>query len=150
MNTMMQQLVAMLGAAALVSGCTADKIGGHSSAPLSAYVRCVGQFTDFESDYPWFENWVDPDGHECHADGSSPRAVFRLVSPTNHAGRIVGVLYKYQGDDLPSPPDVKAKGKRFSLGLPEDFFTGNFVTIDNNQVRNLKMEPEPEAGGYRR
>lgn len=146
----MRQLVAVLGVAALVSGCTTDKIGGRSSAPPPAYVRCVGQFTDLESDYPWFENWVDPDGNESHGDGSSPRAVFRIVSPSNHADRIVGVLYKYQGKDLPSPPDPAAKGKMFSFELPEDFFTGNFVTIDNGIVRNLKMEPEPEAGGYRR
>ena len=150
MKTMIRQLAAVLGVAALVSGCTVGRIGGRSSEPPPSYVQCVGQFTDFEPDYPWFENWVDPDGNECHGDGSSPRAVFRIVSPTNHAGRIVGILYKYQGNDLPPPPDAVVKGKRFSLELPEDFLTGNFVTIDNSHVRNLKMEPEPEAGGYRR
>jgi hypothetical protein len=150
MSKVMQQLAAVLGVAALVSGCTADRVGGHVSAPPPAYVRCVGQFTDLEPDYPWFVNWVDPDGNESHGDGSSPRAVFRIVSPTNHADRIVGVLYKYQGKDLPSPPDAGDKGKTFSFELPEDFFTGNFVTIDNSIVRNLKREPQPEAGGYRR
>ena len=147
---MIRQFAAVFGVVTLVAGCTADRIGGRASATPPAYVRCIGQFTDLELDYPWFENWVDQDGNESHGDGSSPRAVFSIVSPSNHADRIVGVLYKYQGKDLPSPPDPAAKGKMFSLELPEDFFTGNFVTIDNSIVRNLKMEPEPEAGGYRR
>jgi len=149
-TTMIRRLAAVLGVAALVSGCTADSAGGRSSATPPVYVRCVGQFTDFEPEYPWFENWVDSDGRENHGHGSSPRAVFRIVSPTNHAGRIVGVLYKDQGGGLLPPPDVGAKGKTFSLELPEDFFTGNFVTIDNIHVRNLKMEPEPDARGHRR
>lgn len=93
---------------------------------------------------------MDPGGNENHADGSSPRAVFRIVSPTNHADRIVGVLYKYQGRDLPSPPGPEAKGKMFSLELPSDFFTGNFVTIDNRIVRNLIVEPEPRSGEHPR
>lgn len=147
---MLRPLAVVLGAVALVSGCTGHSSGQRSTATPPAYVWCVGQFTDFEPDYPWFENWVDPDGTENHGDGRSPRAVFRIVSPTNHAGRIVGVLFKYQGADLPPPPDAGVKGKTFALELPEDFFTGNFVTIDNHHVRNLKLEPEPEASGYRR
>ena len=146
---MMQQLTAALCVAALVSGCTVDRIGDLSPVPPSAYVRCVGQFTDFEPEYPWFENWVGPDGRECHGDGSSTRAVFHIVAPANQAARIVGVLYTYQGDDLPPPLDVAVKGKFFSMELPEDFFTGTFVTIDNIHVRELKREPEPEVGGYR-
>lgn len=131
----------------LASGCSGIRTDSHPSvSPIDsspAYIACMARFTDYEVDYPWFENRVDPDGHECHYDGSSTRAVFLVVSPANHSGRIVGVLYKYQGNDLSPPQDVGDKGKIFSLELPEDFFKGNFETIDNIHVRNLKMGPEP-------
>lgn len=150
---MIERLVAVLGIMAFVPGCTTHSIR-HGSSPASpAYVSCVGQFTAFEPDYPWFMNWVDQDGKLSHDDGRSPRAVFRIVSPTNHAGRIVGVLYRDhrdQGTDLPPPPDLGDVGKTFSLELPGDFFAGNFVTIDSIHVRIQKVEPEPEAGEYRR
>ena len=121
---------------------TDDQPSSASSLSVSPpYIKCVGQFIDYESDYPWFENWVDKDGTESHGDGRSPRATFRISTPTVYMGRIVGVLYKYEGKDLPLPPDLLEKGRAFSLELPEDFFTGKCVMIDNIHVRNLKMEP---------
>ena len=105
------------------------------------YVQCVGEFVEFEPDYPWFENWVDPDGNECHSDGNSARAVFRISSPSAYTNRTVGILYKYEGKDLLPSPDVSLKGRLFSFEVPEDFFTGNFGTIDNIHVKNMEKMP---------
>ena len=138
-------LVASVLCAALVAGCASSVVRQHPSASVSSppppFIKCVGQFTDFEAEYPWFENWLDKDENKSHGDGRSPRATFRITAPAAHKGHIVGVLFKYEGKDLPPPPDGSNKGKTFLFELPEDFFTGKFGTIDNIHVRNLGMEP---------
>ena len=150
MNQTVSQLFVVLSATAFVVGCFVCDVGHRYPVTTSGYVSCVGQLVDFESDHPWFENWVDRDGNDSHDDGSSPRAVFRIVSPTNQAGRIVGILIKYEGHDPSFGCNVGSKGKIFSFELPEDFLAGNFGTIDNNNVRKLKIEPESESDGARR
>ena len=136
--------VVLLASLALSLGCaSATGLRRHaaSAAVPPPFVKCVGQFTDYEADYPWFEKWVDENGNESHGDGSSPRATFRISTPAIYADRIVGVLYRCNGRDLPPPPALAAKGRTFSFELPEDFFAGKYVTIDNINVRNLRMEP---------
>jgi hypothetical protein len=117
---------------------TSDVTATHDRSP---YVKCVGRFTDYEAEYPWFENWVEQDETVVHDDGRCPRATFCLSAPAVHAGRMVGVLYKYEGEDRPTPPPLSQKGKDFSFELPEDFFTGKHVTIDNVDVTNFKVMP---------
>lgn len=138
-------LVTLVMCAALVAGCAGSVVRQHSLASTSTlsppFIKCVGEFTNYEAEYPWFENWVDKDGNESHGDGSSPRATFRITTPAAYTGHVVGVLFKYEGKDLPPSPDESKKGKTFSFEVPEDFFTGKFGTIDNIHVRNLKMEP---------
>ena len=142
----MKQITAVLAASVLLSaGCTSTSRNASSAGAKQAtpppYVQCVGELVEFEPDYPWFENWVEEDGTEVHGDGSAPRATFRVSSPSTYVNRMVGVLYKYEGKDLPPPPTVTEKGKRFSFELPEDFFTGKYGTIDNIHVRNMKKMP---------
>lgn len=150
MNRRIMPFAAALVAAALLSGCAACRTGQRPSAPPTACVSCVGRLTDLESAFPWFENGVDSDGRAYHDYGHSPRAVFRIVSPANQAGRIVGVLFKCRGAGCPQPPAVSAKGGHFSLELPADFFAGPCETIDNDQVRILSLEPASKEGHYGR
>lgn len=144
MKQTIMTLVASVICAALLAGCANSATRQHSSTSAfspPSYIKCVGQFADYEANYPWFENWVDKDGNESHGDGNSPRATFSISTPAVYTGRVVGVLFKYEGKDLPPPPDLSAQGKAFSFELPEDFFTGKYVTIDNIHVRNFRMEP---------
>lgn len=130
----------VLAALSLLSGCSSTSdieplLSDQQRIP--SYVACIGLFTEYDTSYPWFENWVDKDGNTVHGDGSSPRAVFRIVNPACYSNRMVGILYQYTGQDLPLPPLPALKGKLFSFELPEDFLTGTFVTIDNAHVRNI-------------
>jgi hypothetical protein len=140
---MMHTAALMLTTLVLLTGCAATQPSHSASAQSTPppYVQCVATLVDLEPDYPWFENWVEDDGTEVHGDGSSPRAVFKITSPHNYAKRKVGVLYKYEGSDLPVPPSVSQKGTVFSFELPEDFFTGKYETIDNIHVERLRAMP---------
>lgn len=136
----------VLVALSLLSGCSSTSdieplLSDQQTLP--SYKTCIGIFTEYDTNYPWFENWVDKDGNTVHGDGSSPRAVFRIVNPVCYTNRMVGILYQYTAQDLPLPPLPASKGKIFSFELPVDFFTGTFVTIDNGHVRYIKMLSEP-------
>ena len=110
-----------------------------SAAPATAgTVRCVGQLTEHEPEHPWFDHQAGPDGHATHEQGRAPLVGFRLQEPAAHRGRVVGVLFKYHGKDLPLPPPSSEKGKSFSFELPGDFFSSTAVTIDNLHVKDLK------------
>jgi hypothetical protein len=138
------QAVALLStAAALIAGCASTLNGQRKPAGGAAppAVACVARFTDLEADYPWFENWVNEDGNTEYGDGSSPRAVFRITEPAAHSNRVVGVLYKWRGADLPPPPALSDKGKAFSFELPADFLSGKYETIDNIDVRSTRPKP---------
>ncbi len=113
-----------------------DGTGIRRSANLPKYVKCQAVLADYEEDYPWFENWTK-NGHEVHADGNSPRALFIISHPAEFADRKVGVLLKYTGDTLTTVPSVSDKGTTFSFEVPEDFLTGSHETIDNNAIRDL-------------
>ncbi|MHC4871943.1 MAG: hypothetical protein ACYTFY_08855 [Planctomycetota bacterium] len=102
------------------------------------YLKCIGQFKDYDADYPWFESWTEKDGRSHHGDGNSPMATFKIVSPTIYNGRIVGVLYKYEGKNLSAPPQEIQKGNAFTFEVPEDYFLGKYKTIDNIHVRNFR------------
>ena len=105
------------------------------------YVQCVGRLTDYDAESPWSEDWVDQDGNAVHDDGRCLRVTFRLSVPAVYAGRTVSVLYKYEGKDRSTSPSSSQKGKDFSFELPEDFFARKSATIDNTDVRNLRVIP---------
>lgn len=136
-------MVLVLVTHTLGTGCATNdtlRVGSTQATP-PPYVQCVAEFVELEADYPWFLNWVDPDGHERHIHGRSPRAIFRISLPSAYANRTVGILYVGEGEDLPSSPDVSQEGKRFSFGLPEGFFTNHCETIYSIHVKNMEKMP---------
>ena len=99
------------------------------------YVTCRATLTAYEKDHPWFD-----DSHFGHDDGVAPLASFVLADPPKYADRAVGILFKYMTEDVTSsPPDKSDIGKKFTFQIPEDALEGEYKTIDNLSVANLRM-----------
>ena len=147
MSASTKQIVLIVAVGLLaVAGCRRPTAvaPGHtvpSAGQAPAYVKCIGEFSEHEENYPWFENWVEEDGTEVNGDGRSPRAVFKLSAPAEYADRTVGILYTYSGDDLPQSPALSEKGQEFSFDVPEDFLAGEYGTIENIHIRDFRAMP---------
>jgi len=114
------------------------------------YLKCTGVFVEYEQNYDWWED--TPDGG--HSDFVSQKATFKIVSPQKYADREVGVVFEneehsiiinpksriYIADDDPITDLPKSKlGKTFIFEIPEDFFTGNYGTISNLFVNDIRV-----------
>jgi type II secretory pathway pseudopilin PulG len=120
---------------------TSDSKNGDGAAAERAvnrpeYVKCQAVLSDYQEDYPWFENSTE-NGRALHADGKSPLASFVISSPAEYADRKVKVLFKYSGGTSVTVPGVADKGRAFSFEAPEDFLMGRSEIIENDVVRNL-------------
>ena len=148
-----QHSLVLLLVAMLIAGCSQPKDDQPKSVPVSQsedgshngsqppeYVECQGVFAEYEPNYPFFDNWVE-DGQTVNADGEAPRGLFLISHPAVYANRKVGILFSYTGTRAPSAPEPSEKGKTFSFEVPEDFFTGNYVTIENNLIRGFQATP---------
>ena len=94
-----------------------------------------GILTEYEAGYAWWENVGN-----VHADGESPYALFVITSPKAHAGRKIGILFKWTSADLPPPPVATDIGKAFSFAIPNDLFP-KFDKIENRTVECFREIP---------
>lgn len=127
--------IIVLSGAALLAGC------GTTPPALPPPVPCIAELTVFVDETPWFENWVDENGNANHCDGVSPSATFRLVSPASFTGKVVTITFRAEGKDLPQPPSSSTTGTLFAIELPRDFLEGDYSSIHNMHVNELRIKP---------
>lgn len=111
----------------------ADSASHEENTPQT-YVNCQATLTDYDEDHQWFDN-----SEFGHDDGVSPLASFELTEPPVYVGQMIGIVFKYTADDATiPPPNQKDVGGHFTFQIPEAALKGQYTTIDNLSVKNLR------------
>jgi len=101
---------------------------------------CSGRLTAFNPEAHWTESSPEA-GHDYFI---APVATFRLLTPVSHADREIVVRFRSEasGSDAIVSSMANQTGSVYRLALPADYLEGNYVSINYENVDNMKkVEP---------